>query len=178
MQLIICKALCTPDSRSPELTLRVTKPWAFICQAPRMLSLWILPALLLSRAKPIPWLFQEVFRPLCPALTDIKAPLRAKDFEKIRNARVPLSRPRSLPSKSEIPSLRGRSPPLCWPQGLKGQTCHFPPRPRGPGRGRVKRGWRGAGFRTSWRGRVRWAPRSAPHHVPGPCSSPKPFGAR
>nr|XP_045369940.1 putative 2-oxo-4-hydroxy-4-carboxy-5-ureidoimidazoline decarboxylase [Camelus bactrianus] len=44
---------------------------------------------LLFLEKPIPWLLQEVFRPLCPALFDIKAPLRAKDFEKIRNAQAP-----------------------------------------------------------------------------------------
>jgi hypothetical protein len=86
---LIREALWMLDSRNPELTLRVTKSWAFICQTLWMLSPGptpLLAVLLWSRTKP---LLQEVFGPSCPAPFNIKAPLRAKDFEKIGKAQAP-----------------------------------------------------------------------------------------
>ncbi|KAM8803169.1 putative 2-oxo-4-hydroxy-4-carboxy-5-ureidoimidazoline decarboxylase isoform 1-T1 [Rhynchonycteris naso] len=66
---------------------------------------------------------------LCPALFYIKAPLRAENFEKIRNAWDPYRVPAPSQASRKFRVSEASPPPFFWPQGLKGQICHFPPRP-------------------------------------------------
>ena len=105
----------------------------------------------LKQNKPILWLLQEVFGPSCPALFDIKAPLRAKDFEKIRNARSPYRVP--APSRA---SRKFRAPvasPLLssCPKVSKDKLVTSRPAPGSRPRP-LKLGRRGARFGTCLRG--------------------------
>lgn len=161
-QLILSKALCTPDSRSPELTLRVAKSWAFICKPlGRALALRTLPAhLLRNPAKPRPRLLQEVFGPSRPALDDIKAPLRAKDFEKIRNARAPYRVP--APSRASRKFRASAASPLrsSCPKVSKDKLVTSRPAP-GSWPGLNEAGMKGREVGDAFEGQVSWAPRAS-----------------
>ncbi|XP_012505336.1 PREDICTED: putative 2-oxo-4-hydroxy-4-carboxy-5-ureidoimidazoline decarboxylase isoform X2 [Propithecus coquereli] len=81
-------------------------------------------------ALPQSGLLQAVFRHFRPAPFDIKAPLRAKDFEKIRTAPAPYRVPApSRWSRKFRASAAALSAPLFSTQGLKSETYDFPPRP-------------------------------------------------
>lgn len=120
---------------------------------------------------------------LRPALVHIKAPLRAKDFEKIRNARASYRVPAPSRASRKFRVSAASPPPLFLPQGLKGQICRFPPRSRALAEAK-EAGTEGRQIRDLFVGRVRWAPRSfgtllfAPHPLLGTSSPSRSLAGR
>lgn len=111
-----------------------------------------LPALLLGNGThPIP-------RPLRPALSDIKAPLRAKDFEKVRSAPAPYRVP--APARASRKFRVSAASPLrsSCPKVSKDRLVTSRPAPGS--RLRPKGGTEGREGRDLFEGRARWAPRA------------------
>lgn len=105
---------------------------------------------------------QEVFRPPRPALSDIKAPSRAKDFEKIRNARAPYRVP--APSRASRKFRASEASPLrsSCPKVSKDKPVTSRPAP-GSGPRPKELAPRGARFRTCSRGCGGGRPRNPGH---------------
>lgn len=145
-KLFVSRALWAPGSR------RVAKSGAFIGPAPRMSPPRPLPALLLGNGThPIP-------RPLRPALSDIKAPLRAKDFEKVRSAPAPYRVP--APARASRKFRVSAASPLrsSCPKVSKDRLVTSRPAPGS--RLRPKGGTEGREGRDLFEGRARWVPRA------------------
>lgn len=119
---------------------------------------------------------------LRPALFNIKAPLRAKDFEKIRNARASYRVPAPSRASHKFRVSAASPPPLFLPQGFKGQICHFAPCSWVLAEEK-KSGTQGRKIRDLFVGLVHWAPLLlqdtpfCPSSFPGNLDSlPKPLG--
>lgn len=144
-QSITCRALWAPGSR------RVTKSGAFISQAPRMSPPRTLPALLpWNGTNPIP-------QALASGLSDIKAPLRAKDFEKIRGAPAPYRVP--APSRASRKFRVSAASPLRSSRPKVSKDKLVTSRPAPGSRLRLKGvGKEGHEVRGLFEGRAHWLP--------------------